>query len=87
MLLIEDECEVEALPPDAANTPLADRVRFRCLIVCLQFLNTGAPVDRCEVLAVLVVAVVNEVLGAVAPGSSFRELLGNPGIGRGARHR
>ena len=77
---MEDERVVKAFPFHTANIPLADSVRFRCSVGCLQLLNTGACGDRCELLAVLFVAVANEVFGALTPGSGFPELLRYPGI-------
>ena len=83
---MEDERVVKALLFHTANKPLANSVRSRCSVGCLQFLNTGAPGDRCELLTVLFVAVANEVFRALAPGRGFPELLRYPGIRGGTRH-
>ena len=83
---MEDERVVKAFPFHTANIPLADSIRSRCSVGCLQLLNTGAPGDRSELSTVLFVTVANEIFGALTPGSGFPELLRYPGIRRGARH-
>ena len=50
-----------------------------------QFLDTTVGGDGGELLAVLVIPVVNEVFGHLTPGSGFAQLLGRPAIsGRGS---
>ena len=71
---MKDERVVKAFPFHTANKPLANSIRFRCSVGCLQLINTGAPGDRCELLTVLFVAVANEVFGVLTPGSGFPEL-------------
>ena len=69
----EDERVVKAFPSSTANAPLADSVRFQCLAGwCLELVNTGAPGDRRELLAVLCVAVVKEVPGTPQPRECLR---------------
>ena len=83
---MEDERVVKAFPFHAANAPLADSVRLRCLMGCLQLLKTSAPGDGCELLCVLFVAVMSEALGAFTPGSGFPELLRHPRVVRDLVH-
>ena len=49
-------------------------------------LDTGAAGDGCELFAVLLVAVMNEVFRTLTPGGGFPELLRRPGVRRRGGH-
>jgi hypothetical protein len=66
LLAMEDKYMLQAFSFEAADEPLALGVGFRCSKRRLQFLDTAAGSDG-ELLAVLVVSVVNEVLGHLTP--------------------
>ena len=80
---MEDERVVQAFSFQAADPPLADRVRLRCSIGRPQLLDAAAGGDRCAEITVLLVAVMNEVLGSLTLGRGFPELRREPSVRRG----
>lgn len=86
MLLAQDEEEVEAFPPHAAQKPLTDGVGLRRLIGCGENLNSTPIRHPGEGVPILVVVIANQETRPLAEGRRLPQLLGHPVITRASGH-
>ena len=86
MVGTHNEHVVEAFPSQATDETFADGVRLRCSNRCLQHVDARASGNVGEQGAILVISVANELLGTLAPGRCFTQLLCGPVIRRGTGH-
>ena len=70
----------------APEEPLADGVLPGGTVRRAQLHDTAGRRNARESLALLAVAVADEVSGALVEGRRLAQLLGDPGVGRAARH-
>ena len=84
--LAQDEDVVQALAPHAAEEALAGGVLPRRAVGRAQLRDAARRGDAGEGRPVLAVVVADEVARPLAEGRGLAQLLGDPGVGRVARH-
>jgi len=84
--LAEDQGVIQALAPDAAEEPLADGVLPGRAVGRAQLHDAGPRSQPGEGRPKLAVVVADEVLGMPPEGHGLAQLLGDPRVGRVARH-
>jgi hypothetical protein len=87
MSLTQDQEEIEALPPHAAQKTLTDGIGLRWLIEYSQNLNPTSIRHSVEGISELVVVVTNQELRSLTERCGLPQLLGHPAIIRTSGHR
>lgn len=82
LLTAKHQFVIQAFAAQAADEAFAECVGLGRLIWSDKFIDTSVGSEIRELAAVLVVAVMYEVIGMPVPGSRFAQLLGNPGVMR-----